>query len=159
MLFLHFFHWLAQTGLGIAIRDSTWAFAIIEIIHLIVLAIFGGAILMLDLRFMGFGFTTQPAPQVARSFLPITVVGAAILFVTGALLLASGPMRYYYNTPFRIKMLLFFLAIIFHFILQIRVARRDSSTDYISTSRKAAGAFSLFLWASIAIAGRAVGYF
>ena len=159
MSLLPFFHWLSITGIGVAMRDSTWAFATIEIVHLVALAIFGRAILMLDLRFLGFGFTTQPAPQVARTFLPITAVGAGIMFLSGALLLASGPMRYYYNTPFRIKMWLFFFAIIFHFILQVKVARHDPATDFATTGRKAAGALSLFLWASIAIAGRAVGYF
>ncbi len=159
MSFLPFFHWLSLTGIGIAMRDSTWAFAIVEIVHLVALAIFGGAILMLDLRFLGFGFTSQPAPQVARSFLPITATGLLVLFITGALLLASGPMRYFYNTPFRIKMWLFFIAVIFHFVLQVKVARRDPAVDVTTAGRKAAGALSMLLWASIAIAGRAVGYF
>lgn len=159
MSFLPFFHWLSLTWIGIAMRDSTWAFAIVEIVHLVTLAIFGGAILMLDLRFLGYGFSTQPAPQVARAFLPITAGGAAILFVTGTLLLASGPMRYYYNTPFRVKMVLFFIAIFFHFTLQVRVARSDPAGDVPTARRRAAGAISMLLWGSIAIAGRAVGYF
>jgi hypothetical protein len=159
MSFLPFFHWLAQTHIGIAMRDSTWAFAIVEIVHLVALAIFGGAILFVDSRLIGIRFTAQPAPQVARELLPVTVGGVAVLFVTGSLLLASGPMRYYYNTPFRIKMALFFIAVIFHFILQIGVARRDPINDSSSLGRKTAGAFSLLLWASIGIAGRAIGYF
>jgi hypothetical protein len=44
---LKFFHWLAQTHIGVVMRDSTWAFAIVEIGHLIALAVFGGAILLL----------------------------------------------------------------------------------------------------------------
>jgi hypothetical protein len=156
---LKFFHWLAQTHIGIAMRDSTWAFAIVEIGHLIALAVFGGAILLLDLRLLGFGFTTQPAPRVAREFLPITVGGVVAMFLTGALLLASGPMRYYYNTPFRIKMWLFFIALFFHFILQIKVARQSPQQDQSTPGRKAAGAISLLLWLSIGLAGRAIGYF
>lgn len=159
MSFLPLFHWLAHTHIGIAMRDATWAFAIVEIVHLIALAIFGGAILLLDLRLMGIGFTSQPAPQVAREFLPITLGGVVVMFLTGALLLASGPMRYYYNTPFRIKIWLFFLAVIVHFILQINVARRDPTQDRATLGQKAAGAISLLLWSSIGIAGRAIGYF
>jgi hypothetical protein len=156
---LKFFHWLAQTHIGIAMRDSTWAFAIVEIGHLIALAVFGGAILLLDLRLLGFGFTSQPAPRVAREFLPITVGGVVAMFLTGSLLLASGPMRYYYNTPFRIKMWLFFIALFFHFILQIKVARQSPQQDQSTPGRKAAGAISLLLWLSIGLAGRAIGYF
>jgi hypothetical protein len=156
---LKFFHWLAQTHIGIAMRDSTWAFAIVEIGHLIALAVFGGAILLLDLRLLGFAFTTQPAPRVAREFLPITVAGVVAMFLTGSLLLASGPMRYYYNTPFRIKMWLFFIALFFHFILQIKVAQQNPQHDHSTPGRKAAGAISLLLWLSIGVAGRAIGYF
>ena len=156
---LKFFHWLAQTHIGIAMRDSTWAFAIVEIGHLIALAVFGGAILLLDLRLLGFGFTTQPAPRVAREFLPITIGGVVAMFLTGSLLLASGPMRYYYNTPFRIKMALFLIALLFHFTLQIKVARQNPEEDHSTSGRKAAGAISLLLWFSIGVAGRAIGYF
>jgi hypothetical protein len=156
---LNFFHWLTQTHIGIAMRDSTWAFAIVEIGHLIALAVFGGAVLLLDLRLLGVGFSTQPAPRVAREFLPITVGGVVVMFLTGSLLLASGPMRYYYNTPFRIKMWLFFIALFFHFTLQIKVARQNAQQDHSTSGRKAAGAISLLLWLSIGVAGRAIGYF
>lgn len=156
---LQLFHWLAQTHIGIAMRDSTWAFAIVEIGHLLALAVFGGAILFLDLCLLGFGFTTQPVPQVARELLPLTVTGVIVMFVTGSLLLASGPMRYYYNTPFRIKMGLFFIALFFHFTLQTGIARQDSQRDSSTQWRKVAGAISLLLWLSIGLAGRAIGYF
>jgi hypothetical protein len=159
MSFLPLFHWLAQTHIGISMRDATWAFAIVEIVHLIALAIFGGAVLLLDLRLMGIGFTSQSASRVAREFLPITLGGIAVMFLTGTLLLASGPMRYYYNTPFRIKMWLFFFAVIVHFTLQIKVARRNRTQDRATLGQKAAGAISLLLWSSIGIAGRAIGYF
>ena len=156
---LKFFHWLAQTHIGVVMRDSTWAFAIVEIGHLIALAVFGGAILLLDLRLLGFAFTSQPAPRVAREFLSITVAGVVVMFLTGSLLLASGPMRYYYNTPFRIKMWLFLIALLFHFTVQIKVAGQDPRQDHSTRGRKAAGAISLLLWCSIGIAGRAIGYF
>jgi hypothetical protein len=156
---LHFFRWLAQTHLGLAMSNSTWGFAIVEIGHLIALAVFGGAVLLVDLRMMGFGFTSQPAPQVAREFLPLTVGGIVVMFISGSLLLASGPMRYYYNTPFRIKMWLFFIALFFHFTLQIKVARQDAKQDRSTPWRRAAGGVSLLLWLTIGMAGRAIGYF
>ena len=68
-------------------------------------------------------------------------------------------MRYYYNTPFRIKMGLFVLATIVHFTLQIRVSRQDPVEGRATPGQKAAGAISLLLWSSIGIAGRAIGYF
>jgi hypothetical protein len=159
MSFLSFFHWLAHTSLSIALRDSTWGFATIEIVHLITLAFFGGAVLFVDLRLLGLSLKSQPAPIVAREFLPITGGGVIVMLITGSLLLASGPMRYYYNTPFRIKMWLFFIALFFHFAMQISIARRNPDTDRETSLRKVGGVLSLLLWATIGIAGRAIGYF
>jgi hypothetical protein len=156
---LPFFHWLAATHLGIAMRDSTWAFAIVEVVHLIVLAVFGGAIIFLDLRFLGFGFTSVSAPEMAREMLPITAGGAVVMFLTGFLLLSSGPMRYYYNTPFRAKMLLFLVAVVFHFVLQVRIAGSRAIGDRATALRRFAAIVSLFLWSSVGLAGRAIGYF
>ena len=38
-------------------------------------------------------------------------------------------MRYYHNPAFRLKMLLFVIALIFHFTLQVRVARRSIALE------------------------------
>jgi hypothetical protein len=40
------FLWLGQTGLGTFMRESTWGFAIVETIHLLGLAVLGGAVLV-----------------------------------------------------------------------------------------------------------------
>ncbi len=159
MSLLPFFHWLAVTHLGIAMRDSTWAFAIVEIIHLVVLAIFGGSVLFLDLRFMGLGFRSVSAPEMAREMLPITAGGAIAMFLTGFLLLISGPMRYYYNTPFRAKMVLFFSAVIFHFVLQASIARSRTQSDRATVVHRVSAVISLLLWSAVGLSGRAIGYF
>lgn len=159
MSFLSFFHWLAATHLGIAMRDSTWAFAIVEIVHLLSLAVFGGAILFVNMRLLGVNFTSQPAPRVMQELMPLAIGGVIVMFVTGTLLLSSGPMRYYYNTPFRFKMYLFFIALVFHFVLQARVARIDVEKFHPTALLKAAALLSMFLWAGVGVSGRAIGYF
>ena len=140
-------------------RDSTWAFAIVEIIHLIALAFFGGSILFVDLRLLGLNFTSQPAGRIAREFLPITLGGVSVMFISGALLLSSRPMRYYYNTPFRIKMWLFFIAVIVHFVLQVGMSRQNTGPDRSPAWLKAVAVLSLLLWSGVGISGRAIGYF
>jgi hypothetical protein len=159
MSLIPFLHWLGHTHIGIAMRDATWAFAIVEIVHLIALAFFGGAILFVDLRFLGIGFTSQTAPQVAREFLPITAGGVVVMIISGLLLLSSGPMRYYENTPFRIKMWLFFTALIVHFALQISVSRQVGRPTGRAFWHKTAAITSLVLWSGVGISGRAIGYF
>ena len=139
-------------------RDSTWDFAIVEVGHLLAFAIFGGAILLVDLRFLNISFRTQPASRVARELLPLTVGGVVAMFISGFLLVANGPVRYYYNPAFRLKMVLFLFALFFHFSLQIRVARQIPSDEKNSIWLKVGAAISLVLWLSIGVAGRAIGY-
>jgi uncharacterized membrane protein len=156
--FLAFCRWLANTPLGVTMRDSTWDFAIVEIGHLLAMAIFGGAVLLMDLRCLGLGFRNQPAGQVARELLPLTGGGVVVMLVSGILLVANGPVRYYYNPAFRIKMVLFVVAIFVHFLFQIAIARKSAQREKEPSWLKLAAACSLLLWLSIGIAGRAIGY-
>jgi hypothetical protein len=158
MTFLAFCHWLANTPVGITMRDSTWDFVIVEVGHLLALAVFGGAVLLVDLRFLGLGFRTQSISEVARELLPLTGGGVIVMFVSGVLLVANGPVRYYFNPAFRIKMILFVLALFFHFILQIVAARQAPEREKNSILLKMGAALSLLLWLSIGVAGRAIGY-
>ena len=54
MLF-EFAQWSEATGLGKMIRNSQYAFPIVEFFHLAALAIIGGAILIVDMRLLGLG--------------------------------------------------------------------------------------------------------
>jgi hypothetical protein len=158
MILLAFCRWLANTPLGITMRDSTWDFAIVEIGHLLAMAVFGGAVLLVDLRCLGLGFRNQPVGQVARELLPLTGGGVMVMLVSGVLLVANGPVRYYYNPAFRIKMALFVVAIFVHFFFQIALTRRSAQREKEPVWLKLTAAFSLFLWFSIGVAGRAIGY-
>jgi hypothetical protein len=158
MSLIAFCHCLAKTHLGVFMRESTYAFAVVEIGHLLSLAIFGGAVLMVDLRFLGFGFKSQTISEVAQELLPLTVGGVIAMSITGFLLFMGGTIRYYHNPAFRLKMALFIVALFFHFILQFTVARRNAFRSSSSSWLKLSAVVSLILWFAIGLAGRAIGY-
>jgi hypothetical protein len=112
----------------------------------------------MDLRCLGLGFRSQPVGQVARELLPLTASGVMVMLLSGILLVANGPVRYYYNPAFRIKMVLFVVAIFVHFFFQIALARRSAHREKEPVWLKLTAACSLFLWLSIGVAGRAIGY-
>ena len=151
-------HWLARTHIAIFMRDSTYAFAIVEMGHLLALAIFGGPILLVNLRFLNLAFRMQPASQIAEELLPLTAGGVAAMFVSGLLLFLGGTVRYYHNPAFRLKIVLFVIALLFHFTLQIRTAREAPVQGNTSLGLKLSAVVSLLLWLTIGLAGRAVGY-
>ena len=46
MTLLDLFDWLEQTTIGTVIRESTWLFPVVESVHLLGLALLGGAVVM-----------------------------------------------------------------------------------------------------------------
>ncbi len=156
MSLLEAFRWVEHTRLSIAIRASTWGFAIIEMIHLLGLAVLGGAILVLGLRMAGVILQRQPLARVARGVAPLLLGGLLTMVCSGALLVADGPLRYYANAAFRAKMLLLVIAVACGIALY-RAARRISGRGEPSPWLRWAAALSLVLWLAVGLAGRAIG--
>jgi hypothetical protein len=62
-----FFVWAEASGLGTMVRDSIWQFAAVEAVHLLALAVIGGAVLIVDLRLLGLTLQRQSvSPSRAR---------------------------------------------------------------------------------------------
>ncbi len=156
MSLLELFRWVEHTRLSVAIRTSTWGFAIIEMAHLLALALLGGAIVVLGLRMLGMILQRQPLARVARGVAPLLLGGLLAMVCSGALLVTDGPLRYYANAAFRIKMLLLAIAVACGIPLY-RAARRASGPGAPPRWLRWAAALSLALWLAIGLAGRAIG--
>jgi len=89
MNLLSFCQWVSETPVGQAVSRSPWAFAVIESVHLLALAVIGGAVLMLDLRLLGLGLRDQPIDRVAREAHPWLGSSLLVMLVTGVLLFSS----------------------------------------------------------------------
>jgi hypothetical protein len=156
MSLLPFFQWLAGTRLSNAMAASKWAFAIVEMIHLLGLALLGGTVLMVDLRLLGLRLRRRPVDEVARELSPLSSAGLAVMIISGALLVVDGPLRYYGNAAFRLKMLLLVAAVTFALTLHRRAVRLSSGR--VTTEARVTALVSLALWLSVGLAGRAIGF-
>jgi hypothetical protein len=161
MSIYHLLRWLGHTSFSVLIRRSTWAFATIEIVHLLGLAILGGAILIVDLRLLGVGLRRQTVSRTARELLPLLLSGLGAMLISGALMLTAFPMKYYHSPAFRLKMVLLLLALCFYFTVHRHVVRPNSDAGETATSiwSKAVALVSLALWLGVGLAGRAIGFF
>ena len=157
MSLLPLFQWCENAGLIVAMRSSLWLFPVIESVHLMVLALTGGAVLMVDLRLLGFGLRRQPAARVARDAERWLLVSLVVMLPTGFLLFMASAVKCYYLPAFWVKMTALFLAIVFTFSVRRRVAMADD-TRMNPIWTKVVGVVSLSLWSSVAIAGRMVGF-
>jgi len=157
MSLLPLFHWYDHTALAAAMHKSTWAFAVVEMIHLIGLALLGGVVLIVNLRLLGVILRQRPADRIARDLSPLLVASMAVLTVTGILMVSEEAMKCYYNTAFRLKMLLLVPALLLSFGIHRRLAAAGKQPDSDRVTKLAAGA-SLALWFGVGVAGRAIGY-
>ena len=157
MSLLAFFHWCEQSAIGDAIRRSAWLFPVIEAIHLLGLGLIGGAVLVVDLRLLGFGLRRQSVAQLSRDAQPWLIGSLMLMIVTGGLLFLSEAIKCYYHGAFWMKMASLFLAIVFTFTVQRKVTMADE-TRLGPLWGKVVAVVSVLLWSGVGIGGRWIGF-
>jgi hypothetical protein len=157
MSLLDLFGWFQYSSLITAMRGSPWFFPVIASIHLMGLALIGGAVLIVDLRLLGLGLRGQPVAQVARDGQRWLVVSLVVLLPTGILqFMCFAATKYYYLKSFWVKMAALLLALVFTFAVRRKVAMADEAR-LSPAARKLVAVVSLSLWSTVAIAGRWIG--
>jgi len=153
--------WLQQTGLAVHIRDSLFAFPLIESTHVIGLTLVFGTIAIIDLRLLGLASTNRSFQRLAADILKWTWVAFAVTATTGSLMFITNAAVYYHNAYFRAKISLLFLAainmLVFEMTTRRTVARwdRDASAPPLG---RAVAAVSLVIWISVIVTGRMIGF-
>lgn len=151
-----FFHSCEKTSLGSMIQQSKWAFAVIETVHIMALAVLLGSFLIVDLRLFGVGMRRQTVAEVASQFSPTSWVAFVVMAATGIPMYLSEAVKLSSSSPFFYKMVFLCLALLFHLTVHRRATR---SGDNKSTAlAKIAASLSLVCWLAVALAGRAIAF-
>jgi uncharacterized membrane protein len=166
-----FFDWLqnswgAQTpGDGTSysqlLLSSLNFWGLLEGTHLLMLMLFFGTILLVDLRMLGIGFREYRISVLSNRVLPLTVVAFLFMVVTGLLLFFAKPEIYWHNLWFRLKLVLLVVAVInivvFHYMVQKNQAAWDELPRPPPKVRMSA-LISLTSWILIIAFGRFIAY-
>ena len=153
MSLLDAFQWCEHSAIGNAIRNSVWLFPTIEAFHLVGLGLTAGAVLIVDMRLLGWGLRNHPVSQVAKDAEPWLRGSILLMFASGIPLFLAESTKCYYSFAFWIKMTSLLLAILFTFTLQRRVVMAEESRW-----GKLAALVSLLLWAGVGWGGRWIGF-
>ena len=121
--------WLSR-----AISHSTWGYPIVSAVHVLAMALFGGTVLVTNLRILG----------VTSELRGWRWIGFLIVALTGALLFIANPVRYSASAFFRMKMLLLLL-------LSLNAA--------LFPRARLAAYLSLMLWIAVIFASRGIAFF
>jgi hypothetical protein len=154
---LPLFQWCEESGLGRMVRESVWAFAVIESIHLLALVTMGGAALLVDLRMLNFGLRQRSVAELARDVHRYLGLGLIVLILSGIGLFASEAVKCYYSVPFRVKMVSLVIATIYTYTIRTRVAFADEGR-FGGGTRTLVALVSIALWFTVAASGRWIGF-
>ena len=140
---------------------ATWWFPLMESLHVLSLVIMLGAILMLDLRVLGWTALRYSISSLNRELVPWSAAAFLVANVTGLAMFITRASNHVENPAFQIKMLLLLLAginiVFFHFRVLNTVSQWDSQARAPRAARLAA-ASSLMLWIGVTLAGRWIGH-
>ena len=144
------------------IRESALVFPVLLTAHLSCIAVFGGMILMTDLRILGIALTKRPVGDVMNGLRPWKRLGFCMMVTIGALLGGSEAEKYSINPFFWSKMV--FLACVGLHALAFKRSVYDKAADFdksgvIPGRAKLAALLSLTIWVGLVTFGRLIGYY
>ncbi len=160
-MLLSFAQWIQLTGFFTALRGSAYVYPIVMSMHMVGIALFGGMVLMTDMRLLGWGMRKRSIADVVDQFRVPKRWGLLLIVTCGVLLAGSKAEEYYYNVFFRTKLILLAAVAVHELVFRRSVYADPAALDRapgVPGSAKLAAALSLVLWASIACCGRGIGY-
>ena len=151
-----FLTWLRDSALAHAISKTDHLVgAGLQIIHVMGLVALLASLVLISLHLVGLAFKHQPVTDIAREATKLVWLGLALTASSGTLMFIATPKLYFYNPAFRVKMILFFVAVIVQLALFRKTATQTAPTPMFA---RASVGISLAAWFSVAMAGRMIGF-
>lgn len=153
------YDWMENTPINEVVMFYRWSWPTLETLHFLGLCLLIGAVLIMDLRLIG--FQRMIPLRAVHSLMPVAIVGFAINLITGLGFLFGDPRLYVINYAFWVKMVLVLLAglnfLFFLFKVEPRLANLGPN-DATPMSAKAVGTASLVFWFGVLLYGRLLPY-
>ncbi len=152
---------LEQSGLGAAIRQSSWAYPVANIGHIVALTLFAASVAIMDLRILGAFAGTTPA-SVVHPARRMAMLGLGLMALTGLMLFTAEASHVAMNSVFQIKAVLIALGILNALLIAgpalANIAEVPANAALPARARVAA-VVSLLTWVLVAACGRLIAYF
>ena len=161
MSILSLCEWIQNTELSIAIREGGLYYPIIGGVHLLAIALFGGMLLAVDLRLLGWGMRSYTVSDVMGQLRAWKRFGFVVVVASGVLLGWAEPLKLYHSKSFWIKMTLLLLVAVHALVFRQSVYRNPAKLDEalaMPADAKLAAALSLILWAGLVLSGRLIAF-
>ena len=154
-MFKEIVYWMQASWLGEAGREIFWVFPAAEVVHFFGLCLLMGAILIIDLRLLG--FAKRLSVDAVLQLIPIAIVGIVINILSGIVFLCTYPENYWPAPAFWMKLLAFFIgcvnALWFKWMEAPKLAALGPNQD-VDIRVKSVAVLSLVTWTTVIIIGR-----
>lgn len=159
MSVLSVLQWMESTDLSTAIREGALPYPILGGFHLLGIALFGGMVLVTDLRLLGLAMQRRLVSDIVEQFRPWKWAGFVLVVVSGLFLAWAEPLKLYRSPSFWIKMALLLLVGVHALVFRAGVYANPAKLDRTVTAQaKLAASLSLILWAGLIVSGRLIAY-
>lgn len=153
---------IANTDFFTALRESALPYPIVMSLHLSSIAVFGGLILMTDLRILGLAMRSVSVSDMIQQTRIWKRIGFVIMVTCGVLLAGAKLDTYYDNPYFQLKMTLLALVGVHAWVFHRKVYGNAAELDKAAVMpaiAKTAACLSLIIWLGIMSAGRMIAYY
>ena len=154
---LSFFQWFDTTWLADVSKAYGGVFAVVQMFHLLALALLGGAVLVSDLRLLGVLMPNVASNIVVEQTHRLFNIALGVIVASGIFMSAAVAMKLYYNEFFWAKMAGLAIGVIFVYAIKMPLLRQNHETLSSSTLKSVAAA-SIVIWFSVAACGRWIGF-
>jgi hypothetical protein len=141
-------------------REWLWLYPIVEILHIIGLAVLVGAAVLFDFRLLGVSRTLSVA-ALAHHLLPWARASLILIVPSGLMMFSAHATEFATNPAFQLKLALLAAAAVnataFHLGTYRTVAAWDRAAP-APPAAKVAAFLSLLLWSGVIICGRLLAY-
>lgn len=151
--------WVEGTNLSTAIREGALLYPIIGGFHLLAIAVFGGMLVMTDLRLLGWAMQRRKVSYVVEQLRVWKRIGFGLVVSSGLLMAWAEPLRLYRSPSFWAKMGLMVLVGVHSLAFRSGVYENTKALDAgLTAQAKVAAGLSLILWAGLIVAGRLIAF-
>lgn len=154
---LSVFTWLDTSALAEMSKAYGGVFAVVQMFHLLAMAVLGGMVILADLRLLGVLMTDVPMSTVLRNTHRGFDLALGVLVVSGVFMSSAVAMKLYYNEMYWVKMVSLLVGILF--VYGIRRPLLGSSPEATRpVTRRLIALGSLATWFTVAASGRWIGF-
>lgn len=155
---MKFLYWLEDSIVGIWVAQS-WGYPLVLSAHAVGMSIVVGAVLMINLRLLGF----SPALPVTifSNLTRIAWIGVGLNVLSGFTLFSGNPVKFFFHPVFWIKITFIVLGGLSVW-WSLRNSQETGSNNNVngnSTKIKIITIFSMLFWIGAIVAGRLIAYF